>query len=114
MTNSSATLPIFNISDDTRDFLAKARAAAAEEHVSLPKYLAGMLRHAIRGHDLSKVHFYQDGTGDTYNTDVLDKIAEQSDAESEAKLTTVGETKEELFAHLRELRKAVDAGKEVD
>jgi hypothetical protein len=91
MTNSSATLPIFNISDDTRDFLAKARAAAAEEHVSLPKYLAGMLRHAIRGHDLSKVHFYQDGTGDTYYEPVLEEALRQAAGEEVKEFDTAEE-----------------------
>ncbi|MDR2603556.1 MAG: hypothetical protein LBC11_03285 [Puniceicoccales bacterium] len=118
MASSVATFPLFTVSDEEDDtptsFLKRARALAKEENVSLPKYLAGMLKHALRGDNLANVHFFQDGSGDTYNTDDLDRIAEQSDAESAAGLTTVGETKEELFAHLRELRKAVDAGKEVD
>jgi hypothetical protein len=87
---------------------------AKEENVSLPKYLIGMLRHSLRGHDLSKIHFYQDGSGDTYNEEVIDKLVEEAHAESAAGLTTRGNTKEELFAHLRELREAVDAGKEID
>jgi hypothetical protein len=61
------------------------RARVAEENVSLPKFIRGMLRHALRGHDFSRIHFYRDGSGDAYNVDVLTKIHEQSMAE----LTTV-------------------------
>jgi hypothetical protein len=95
------------------NFLTKAQLLADEENVSLHQYLGAMLRHFLLGHDLSKIHFYQDGSGDTYNEDVIDRLVEEAHAESAAGLTTVGETKEKLFAHLRELRKAVDAGKEV-
>ncbi|MDR1232983.1 MAG: hypothetical protein LBJ75_01830 [Puniceicoccales bacterium] len=117
MMNSSATFPLFGLSDEDEtptNLLKLARANAKEENVSLPKYLMGMLRHAIRGHDLSKIHFYQDGSGDTYNVDVLEKIFEEAHAESAAGLTTVCKTKEELFAHLEKLEAAVDAGKEID
>jgi hypothetical protein len=44
--------------ESTEEFLAHARVLAAEGHVSLPKYLVAMLRHAMKGHDLSKIHFY--------------------------------------------------------
>ncbi|MDR1173622.1 MAG: hypothetical protein LBK24_02400 [Puniceicoccales bacterium] len=115
MTNSLAAFPLFKIRKKTTDdFLAKAEVLAKEENVSLSQYLAGMLKHALRGHDLSKIHFYQDGSGDTYNTDVLDEIARQSDVESAAGLTTVCKTKEELFAHLEKLKAEVDAGEEID
>jgi transposase len=44
MTHSSTTCPIFSIPEDsTQDFPARARALAADEHVSLPKYLADVL-----------------------------------------------------------------------
>jgi hypothetical protein len=101
MTNSLATLPIFKVSDDTtQDFLAKARAFAAEEQVSRPKYLAGMLKHALRGHGLSKVHFYQDGSGDTYYEPVLDKLYDETMTASAAGLITVCNGGEEVFALL--------------
>ncbi|MDR2628438.1 MAG: hypothetical protein LBC30_00330 [Puniceicoccales bacterium] len=118
MASSVATFPLFSVSDEDDDtptsFLKRARVLAKEENVSLPKYLAGMLKHAVRGHDLSKIHFYQDGSGDTYNEDVLDRIAEQSDAESAAGLTVVCKTKEEALAYLEKLEAEVDAGKEID
>jgi hypothetical protein len=115
MTNSLAAFPLFKIRKKTTDdFLAKAEVLAKEENVSLLQYIAGMLKHALRGDNLANVHFFQDGSGDTYNTDDLDRMHEEFEAESKAGLTTVGETKEELFAHLKELRKAVDAGKEID
>jgi hypothetical protein len=84
--------------------MAKLQALADEENVSLPQYLAGMLRHSLRGDNLAHVHFFQDGSGDTYNTDDLDEIARQSDAESAAGLTTICKTKEESDEHFRKLR----------
>jgi hypothetical protein len=117
MASSSATFPLFNVSDEEdtpTTFLKRARALAKEENVSLPKYLIGMLRHALRGHDLSKIHFYQDGSGDTYNTDDLDRMHEEFEAESKAGLTVVCNTKEEALAYLEKLEAEVDAGKEVD
>jgi hypothetical protein len=116
MASSSATFPLFGVSDgdDTpTNFLKRARVLAKEENVSLPKYLAGMIKHILRDDNLAHVHFFQDGSGDTYNTDDLDKMHEKTLADDAAGLTTKGETKEELFAHLRGLREAVDAGKEV-
>ena len=87
---------------------------AREENVSLPKYLAGMLKHAIRGHDLSKIHFYQDGSGDTYNVDVIQKLIDEAHADDAAgELKTFNSTEEGL-AYLDELEAAVDAGKEID
>jgi hypothetical protein len=64
MVNSLPIFSLFSVSDDTQDFLAKARAA--DEHISLPKYLAGMLRHASRGENLANTHVYLDGSDDTY------------------------------------------------
>jgi hypothetical protein len=111
MTNSLATFPLFKIRRDlTSDFLAKAQALADEEHVSVAQYLAGMMKHIFLGHDLSKIHFYQDGSGDTYNEDVLDRLHEEFEAESKAGLTTICNTKEELFAHLRKIKEAAVAG----
>jgi hypothetical protein len=117
MASSSATFPLFNVSDgddSPTNFLKRARALAKEENVSLPKYLAGMLKHVIRGHDLSKIHFYQDGSGDTYNEDVLDRIHEETLAESAAGLTVVCKTKEESDEFFRRLKEEIDTGKEID
>jgi hypothetical protein len=115
MASSSATFPLFKVRRKTTDdFLAKAQVLAKEENVSLPQYLAGMLRHSLRGDNLANVHFFQDGSGDTYNTDDLDKMHEEALVDDAAGLTSSGKTKEELFAHLKELRRAVDAGKEID
>ncbi|MDR1890632.1 MAG: hypothetical protein LBQ23_00395 [Puniceicoccales bacterium] len=113
MVNSSATFPIFSIPEDsTQDFLARARALAAEEHVSLPKYLAGMLRHAIRGDNLANIHFYQDGSGDTYDVEEVRRTHEETLAESAAGLTTVCNTMEESDEHFRKLREEVEKEKE--
>ncbi|MDR1173821.1 MAG: hypothetical protein LBK24_03445 [Puniceicoccales bacterium] len=117
MMNSSATFPLFGLSDEDEtpaNLLKRARANAKEENVSLPKYLMGMLWHAIHGHDLSKIHIYQDGSGDTYDVEEVRRTHEEALAESAAGLTTVCKTKEELFAHLEKLEAAVDAGKEID
>jgi hypothetical protein len=111
MASSSATFPLFGIpeeEDTPTSFLKRARALAKEENVSLPKYLMGMLRHAIRGHDLSKIHFYQDGSGDTYNVDVIDRIHEETLVESEAGLTTVCNGDEEVFALLEQWKMESD------
>jgi hypothetical protein len=115
MASSSATFPLFNVSDEEdtpTNFLKRARALAKEEKVSLPKYLIGMLRHSLRGHDLSKIHFYQDGSGDTYNEDVLDRMHEETLAESAAGLTTICNTKEESDEHFRKLREEAVREKE--
>jgi hypothetical protein len=115
MANSVATFPLFNVKKDTTDgFLARARARAKEENVSLPKYLAAMIKHMCYGHDLSKIHFYQDGSGDTYNEDDLDRMHDEFEAESKAGLTVVCNTKEEALAYLEKLEAEVDTGKEVD
>jgi hypothetical protein len=110
MVNSLPIFSLFSVSDDTQDFLAKARAA--DEHISFPKYQAGMPKHTLRGHDLSKVHFYQDGSGDTYSESVLDKLYDETMAESVAELTTVCHTKEEFDEHFRKLREEVARKKE--
>jgi hypothetical protein len=104
MASSSATFPLFDIpeeEDTPTSFLKRARANAKEENVSLPKYLAGMLKHAIRGHDLAKIHFYQDGSGDTYDVDVLEKIFEEAHVESAAGQSYRCETAEEGLALLK-------------
>jgi hypothetical protein len=111
MASSSATFPLFNVSDEEdtpTNFLKRARALAKEEKVSLPKYLIGMLRHSLRGHDLAHVHFYQDGSGDTYNTDDLDEIARQSDADDAAGLTITCNSKEELDVLFEQWEKESD------
>ncbi|MDR1890630.1 MAG: hypothetical protein LBQ23_00385 [Puniceicoccales bacterium] len=108
MVNSSATFPIFGASDSSQDFLAKARALAAEEHVSLPKYLAGMLRHAIRGDNLANIHFYQDGSGDTYDVEEVRRTHEETLAEDAAGELKTFDTAEEGLAYLDEIKKAVE------
>jgi hypothetical protein len=118
MASSVATFPLFTVSDEDDDtpanFLKRARALAKEENVSLPKYLAGMLKHAVRGDNLANVHFFQDGSGDTYNTDDLDRMHEEALADDAAGLTSSGKTKKELFAHLEKLEAEADAGEEID
>jgi hypothetical protein len=118
MASSAATFPLFSLSNDEDDtpasLLKRARALAKEENVSLPKYLIGMLKHAIRGHDLSKIHFYQDGSGDTYNVEFIDKAFKQmEDDDAAGKLKTFNSAEEGL-AYLEELEAAVDAGEEID
>jgi hypothetical protein len=116
MANAVATFPLLSVSEDDTpaSFLKRARALAKEENVSLPKYLLGMLRHALRGHDLSKIHFYQDGSGDTYNVDVLEKIFQEAHAELAAGELKTFNSAEEGLAYLDEFEAAVDTGKEVD
>jgi toxin YoeB len=104
----------FGSSDDTgQDFLAKTRAAAADEHISFLKYLAGMLKHALRGHDLSKIHFYPDDSGDTDYESVLDKRYDETIVESAPGLITICHTKEESDEHFRKLRDEVARKKKV-
>jgi hypothetical protein len=71
-----------------------------------------MPKHALRGHDLSKVHFYQDGSGDNYSEPVLDQLYDETMAESVAGLTTVCHTKEESDEHFRKPREEVARKKE--
>ncbi|MDR2628829.1 MAG: hypothetical protein LBC30_02465 [Puniceicoccales bacterium] len=111
MASSVATFPLFGVSEDDdtpTSFLKRARALAKEENVSLPKYLAGMLKHAVRGHDLSKIHFYQDGSGDTYDVEEVRRTHEETLAESAAGLTTVCNSDEEVFALLEQWKKESD------
>jgi hypothetical protein len=84
------------------DLMASVRARAKEENVSVPKFIRGMIRHAMRGDDLSNLHFYQDGSGDTYDVEAIRKMCEQSEAESKAGLTTVCNSDEEVFALLNQ------------
>jgi hypothetical protein len=71
-----------------------------------------MIKHMLLGHDLSKIHFFQDGSGDTYNEDVLDEIFEEAHAELAAGLTTICNTKEESDEHFRKLREEAAREKE--
>jgi hypothetical protein len=115
MANSMVSFPPFKVSWGTVDNdLASLQALADEEKVSLPKYLLGMLKHAVKGDNLANVHFFQDGSGDTYNTDDLDRMHKEFEAESKAGLTTICNTKEESDEHFRKLREEIDAGKEID
>jgi hypothetical protein len=70
------------------------------------------MKHALRGHDLSKIHFYQDGSGDTYNVEFIDKAFKQMEEDSKAGLTMVCNSKEEALAHLEKLEAEADAGEE--
>jgi hypothetical protein len=115
MANSFAAFPLFKIRQKTTDdFLAKAEVLAKEENVSLLQYIAGMLKHSLRGDNLAHVHFFQDGSGDTYNTDDLDRMHEEALADDAAGLITVCNTKEESDEFFRKLEAEVDAGKEID
>lgn len=102
---------MFDVSKNPKDLLVKARALAAAEHVSLPKFLAAMLRHAIRGDNLANIHFYQDGSGDTYDVEEIRRMCKQAEAESRAGLTTVCGSKGELLAHLDEIERMVSTRK---
>jgi hypothetical protein len=82
------------------DLFEKIIACAKEENVTPAQYVAGMLWHALRGHDLSKIHFYQDGSGDTYDVEEVRRTHEQAMAESAAGLTYRCETREEGIALL--------------
>jgi hypothetical protein len=113
MANAVATFPLYKISKNpTDDFLAKAKKLADKEKVSLLQYIGGMLKHALRGHDLSKIHFYQDGSGDTYNVEFIDKAFKQMEEDSKAGLTTICKTKEESDEHFRKLREEAAREKE--
>lgn len=91
-----------------------ARTLAKEENISLPKYLVGMIWHTLHGYDLSKIHFYQDGSGDTYNVEFIDKAFKQMEADDAAGKLKIFNSAEEGLTYLAEIRKAVNAGKEVD
>ena len=96
--------------ESAEEFLAHMRVLAKEEHVSLPKYLAAMLHHALKGHYLSKIHFYQDGSGQTYDLDEVRETHEQAMAESAAGLSYRCETKEEALALLDKWDEEVEMG----
>jgi hypothetical protein len=102
MASSVATFPLFLVPNEDENtptgFLKRAQALAKEENVSLPKYLMGMLKHAVRGDNLANVHFFQDGSGYTYNTDDLDRMHEEALADDAAGLTITCNGKEELDA----------------
>ncbi|MDR1255523.1 MAG: hypothetical protein LBJ94_01160 [Puniceicoccales bacterium] len=101
---------ILSETDLDRGVFRKIRAKAKEENVTIAQYLAGMLRHALKGHDLSKIHFYQDGSGQTYNLDVLDEIQQESDADFAAGRGYRCETKEQVHALLVKLKEVALAG----
>jgi hypothetical protein len=81
--------------------LEKIIACATEESVTPAQYMVAMLWHAMRGHDLSKIHFYQDGSGQTYNEDVLTEMHEQTMAEDRAGELETFHSAEEFIASLR-------------
>ncbi|MDR1255662.1 MAG: hypothetical protein LBJ94_01905 [Puniceicoccales bacterium] len=107
---STAESFILSETDLDRGVFRKIRAKAKEENVTIAQYLAGMLRHALKGHDLSKIHFYQDGSGQTYNVDVLEKMFAESDAEDAAGLCICCKTEEEVDALFDKLDAEVEAG----
>jgi hypothetical protein len=92
--------------------LEKIIACATEENVTPAQYMVAMLWHAMRGHDLSKIHFYQDGSGQTYNEDVLTEIHEQTMAEDRAGELKTFKTAEEGLAYLKKIRENAEAGRE--
>jgi hypothetical protein len=53
-----------------------------------------MLRHALRGDNLANIHFYQDGSGDTYDVEEVRRTHEEALADDAAGLTIGGKTKE--------------------
>jgi hypothetical protein len=97
---------------EAEGLLEKIISAAAEENVTPAQYMVAMLWHAMKGHDLSVIHFDQDGSGDTYNTEVLDKMFKQSDAESAAGELKALSSAEEGLAYLRKIRENAGAGRE--
>ncbi|MDR1255392.1 MAG: hypothetical protein LBJ94_00465 [Puniceicoccales bacterium] len=105
---SAAKSFILSEADLDRGVFRKIRVKAKEENVTIAQYLAGMLRHALKGHDLSKIHFYQDGSGQTYNVDVLEKIHEETMAEDARGELETFFSDEEALEHLRKIRKAVN------
>jgi hypothetical protein len=109
---SAAKSFILSEADLDRGVFRKIRVKAKEENVTIAQYLAGMLRHALKGHDLSKIHFYQDGSGQTYNVDVLEKMFAESDANDAAGKLKSFATPEEGLNYLRKIREAAEAGKE--
>jgi hypothetical protein len=112
MVSSVTTFPLFSLSDEDDDtpasLLKRARVLAKEENVSLPKYLAGMLKHAVRGDNLAHVHFFQDGSGDTYSEDDLDRMHKEALADDAAGLTITCNSKEELDALFEQWKKESD------
>jgi hypothetical protein len=110
MANAVATFPLLSVSEDDTpaSFLKRARALAKGENVSLLQYVAGMLRHALRGDNLTNVHFYQDGSGDTYNTDDLDRMHEETLADKAAGRTITCNSKEEMDALFEQWKKESD------
>jgi hypothetical protein len=88
-----------------------ARALATEGYVSIPKYLAGLLRDAVRGDDLAKIHFYQDGSGDTYDVEEIRGRHEETVTEAAAGQSNRYKTAEEGFASFKKWKE--DALREI-
>jgi hypothetical protein len=101
---------ILSEADLDRGVFRKIRAKAKEENVTVAQYLAAMLRHALKGHDLSKIHFYQDGSGDTYDENEVDRTHEETMAASAAGLSYRCKTKEEVYALFAKWDAEVEAG----
>jgi hypothetical protein len=98
MMNSSMTFPIFSTSHTTQNFPINTRALDAEKYVSLPKFLVGMLFHAICRDNLGTIHFSQDDSGDTSDVEEVRQTQEETLAESAAGFTTVCNSDEGVFA----------------
>ena len=111
MTSAAKTITI-SMADWPRSLLRSIRARAAEENVTLEQYLSAMFWHALKGHDLSKIHFYQDGSGDTYDLDEVARTHEQAMADDRAGELKTFETAEEGLAYLRKIRENAEAGRE--
>ncbi|MDR0693414.1 MAG: hypothetical protein LBF49_02465 [Puniceicoccales bacterium] len=117
MADSSEKFPLLALAEEggsSASFLKMARALAKEENISLPKYLMGMIWHSVHGHNLSKIHFYQDGSGDTYDIEFIGEVFRQMEADDAAGKLKTFNSAEEGLAYLAEIRKVVSAGKEVD
>jgi hypothetical protein len=98
MANSSMIFPIFIISHTSQNFPANTRALGAEEYISLPKLLSGMLLHAICRDNLGTIHFYQDDSRDSSDVEGVRQTNDETLAESVAGFTTICKSDEEVFA----------------
>jgi hypothetical protein len=107
---SAAKSFILGEADLDRGVFRKIRAKAKEENVTIAQYLAAMLRHALKGHDLSKIHFYQDGSGLTYNVDFIEESFRQAEEDIAAGRGYHCETKEEVHALFAKWDAEVEAG----
>jgi hypothetical protein len=87
--------------DLRKDVVPQLQAGALEEHVSILQYITGIIKHFACGDDHSRIHFYQDGSGDAHNEDVPSKIDEETMGDSRARLSYCCETAEERLALLK-------------